>query len=525
VRRLASSLVPLAVVVATLLPASVASALSYPVTSTADTGADGTLRWAIEEANDQGGADSIPIEVSGAILLGSALPTLEGDLAIVGRGPEVTTIGREALAGSFGILDLSGGDVSLEGMKIANGDSTLGGGIQNGTGGLTLTKVAVVGNEATTASILDPPARGGGIYSVGPLTLRESTVSGNRAVAEGSAEAGAEGGGIFAGGELTIDRSTVSGNLARDLSGGSELLSALGGGIYAGGEVTIDRSTISGNSVFAEEGTGAIAAGGGLFATGAGELTGVTLTANSALGAGTSGSNLRAPGDWVLRNTIVADPKGDAESCLDNFDSGGYNLDEDDSCGLEEGSDLVGIPAGLDPELKDNGGPTATHALLAGSLAIDRGNSFGDTTDQRGLPRPSNFPTIGDKEGGDGSDIGAFELQAPAPPATPSGTSGGGSPVLVFETPTDRSPPNTRIASAPPRNTYKRPAKFRFASSEPQSRFECKLDQKGWIACANPFKRSVKPGRHFFQVRAIDRFGNVDPTPARFGWRLKPIVG
>ena len=514
----------LAVAAAILLPAGSASALSYPVTSTADSSANGTLRWAIGKANANSGPDSIPIEASGAILLGSELPAVEGDLSIVGRGPEATTIGREALAGSFGIFDLSGGEVSLEGMKIAGGDATLGGGIHNGAGALTLTKVAMVGNEATAVSIADAPARGGGIYSLGPLTLRESTVSGNRAVAEGSAETDAEGGGIFTLGELTIERSTISGNAARDLSGAGGHLSALGGGIYAQDEVTIDRSTISGNSVFAEEGAGAIAAGGGLFATAAGQLTGVTLTANSALGGGTSGSNLRAPGYWVLRNTIVADPKGDAASCLDNLDSGGYNLDEDGSCGLEEGSDLVGVIAGLDPELKDNGGPTATHALLAGSPAIDRGNSFGATVDQRGLPRPSNFPEISDKEGGDGSDIGAFELQAPAPPPTPPAVSGGGSPVLVSETPTDRTPPNTRIASGPPRTTFKRQAQFRFASSEAQSHFQCKLDKKKWKACVNPFKSSVKPGKHLFQVRAIDRFGNVDPTPARFGWRVKPIA-
>jgi hypothetical protein len=520
VRRLPPSLALLAVMAATLLPAGSASALSYPVTSAADSGAKGTLRTSIKEANEHSGADSIPIEVTGAILLESSLPTIEGDLAIAGPGATALTIKRSVLAGTFRILDFDGGTGSLEGMTIADGDSTLGAGIHNGTGALTLTRVAVVGNEAA-ASVVEGPARGGGIYSLGPLTLRESTVSGNRAVAEGSGEAGAEGGGIFALGELTIDRSTVSGNAARDLSGGGGSRSALGGGIYTQAEVAIDRSTISDNSVFAEEGTGAIAAGGGLFATAAGQLTGVTLTANSAIGGGTSGSNLRAPGDWVLRDTIVADPEGDAESCLDNLDSGGYNLDEDGSCGLEEGSDLVGVVAGLDPELKDNGGPTLTHALLAGSLAIDRGNSFGATTDQRGLPRPSNFPEISDKEGGDGSDVGAFELQPPAPPS-PS-ASGGGSPILVSELPTDRTPPNTRIVSGPPRTTFKRQAQFRFASTEAQSHFQCKLDKKKWRACVNPFKGSVKPGKHLFKVRAIDRFGNVDPTPARFGWRVKPL--
>jgi hypothetical protein len=61
--------------------------------------------------------------------------------------------------------------------------------------------------------------------------------------------------------------------------------------------------------------------------------------------------------------------------------------------------------------LADNGGPTQTHALPAGSPAVDKGASFGATTDQRGSPRPSNFADIDNP--GNGSDIGAFELRAP----------------------------------------------------------------------------------------------------------------
>ena len=76
---------------------------------------------------------------------------------------------------------------------------------------------------------------------------------------------------------------------------------------------------------------------------------------------------------------------------------------------------LSGVDPMLGP-LADKGGPTKTHALLAGSPAIDQGNSFGESTDQRGLPRPSDFVGIPDATEGDGSDIGAFELQAPPTP-------------------------------------------------------------------------------------------------------------
>jgi Ca2+-binding RTX toxin-like protein len=51
--------------------------------------------------------------------------------------------------------------------------------------------------------------------------------------------------------------------------------------------------------------------------------------------------------------------------------------------------------------------------LLRGSPAIDQGNSFGEPTDQRGEERPSDFGAITNATGGDGSDIGAFEVQSP----------------------------------------------------------------------------------------------------------------
>ena len=56
---------------------------------------------------------------------------------------------------------------------------------------------------------------------------------------------------------------------------------------------------------------------------------------------------------------------------------------------------------------------------------------------------------------------------------------------------------------------------FRFASSEPGSSFACKLDTQRSRACTSPKTyRKLKPGKHVFRVRARDRAGNVDATPA-----------
>jgi hypothetical protein len=56
-----------------------------------------------------------------------------------------------------------------------------------------------------------------------------------------------------------------------------------------------------------------------------------------------------------------------------------------------------------------NGGPTPTMLPLAGSPVLDRGKSFGLTTDQRGYLRPYDDPGLPNAVGGDGSDVGAVE--------------------------------------------------------------------------------------------------------------------
>lgn len=478
-RRLVFLLVLL--VLAAGLPVAGASALSYPVTSLAD-GGPGSLRASFEAANARPGEDSISIAVTGTIVLEEALPAVADDVAIGGSGADMLTIERGA-ATEFRIFDFADGvSASLSGLTVSGGADPQGAGIRNGSGSLALTFVVVADNQAKAEDGADVEVEGGGVFSSGPLVVRQSVIRDNVVTAVA----------------------------------GTTLSSARGGGIAAQGPLLVDRSTVSGNSVVADNSLTNEARGGGLQGVDL-NLTSSTVTGNSLFSPGAAtGANIEFSGTTLIRDTIVAHAVGDDKSCSTPEGSGGFNLDEDGSCGFDQGSDLVGVPAGLDPVLRDNGGPTPTHALLPGSIAIDRGNSFGSTIDQRGLPRPSDFPDVSNAEGGDGSDIGAFELQVPPPVPTP---------VRVQELPGDTTPPNTRIVKGPARIGYGREAKFRFASTEAQSTFQCKLDKKRWRGCRNPYKRTVKPGKHLFKVRAIDRFGNVDPTSARFGWRVKPLGG
>jgi hypothetical protein len=80
--------------------------------------------------------------------------------------------------------------------------------------------------------------------------------------------------------------------------------------------------------------------------------------------------------------------------------------------------------------------------------------------------------------------------------------------------------PNTRLKKKPRRRTASRLARFSFTSNQPGSTFQCKLDKKPFRSCRSPFKARVKPGRHSFRVRALNRAGGLDLTPAVFKWKV-----
>jgi uncharacterized repeat protein (TIGR01451 family) len=120
-------------------------------------------------------------------------------------------------------------------------------------------------------------------------------------------------------------------------------------------------------------------------------------------------------GDTILkRGALGANIDNESGTVI----SAGYNLSSDDSSlFLNQATDQNNTDPLLGP-LQDNGGLTETHALLPFSPAIDKGKrdaipALALNTDQRALPRPDDDPAIANAAGGDGSDIGAFEVQPP----------------------------------------------------------------------------------------------------------------
>jgi hypothetical protein len=136
-------------------------------------------------------------------------------------------------------------------------------------------------------------------------------------------------------------------------------------------------------------------------------VTNATFDGNS----GPFGGAINTLDTVYLKGTILADSGGG--NCIGEISDGGYNLADDGSCGFgspTSQNNVADADLNLDPNgLQNNGGPTQTIALLAGSVAIDQipvvdctGQSDPPvqlTTDQRGVLRPQ----------GPACDIGAYE--------------------------------------------------------------------------------------------------------------------
>lgn len=90
-----------------------------------------------------------------------------------------------------------------------------------------------------------------------------------------------------------------------------------------------------------------------------------------------------------------------------------------------------------------------------------------------------------------------------------------------FEWSVDASPPETQLTLSPPALDGEASATIMFAADHRDVvRFECSLDSAPFATCTSPVRLSVDDGLHTFRVRAVDRAGNADPTPASTSWAV-----
>ena len=95
----------------------------------------------------------------------------------------------------------------------------------------------------------------------------------------------------------------------------------------------------------------------------------------------------------------------------------------------------------------------------------------------------------------------------------------------------DSTPPETTIVAGPPATVSAgSTVRFEFSASEPGSRFECHLHAPGFQPCASPatfpaLAAGASSGSPQLQVRAIDRAGNEDGTPAARSYSVAAAPG
>lgn len=95
----------------------------------------------------------------------------------------------------------------------------------------------------------------------------------------------------------------------------------------------------------------------------------------------------------------------------------------------------------------------------------------------------------------------------------------------VPDPPEDTTAPKTEIRKVKV-DAKRRKVKIIFRGSDDSGavkEFDCKLDGGSYKDCSSPYSKSkLKPGKHRFQVRARDAAGNVDKSPAKERFKVKP---
>lgn len=373
---------------------------------------------------------------------GGCILVNNGDLALTRSTVTGCTAGDGTNLESYGGGIAVFGNLTMESSTVRASTGTA---IDVASGGGAVAENAYLydsiidGNVVTAAT---QRVNGGGLTAIGSVIAYDTRVTGNSAQ---STDGLVWGGGIFGQGGVTMSASTVSGNTVESDCADCPIM---GGGAFAFGQVRVFYSTIDDNHVLSATASAGNAAGGGLatFSYGNNGLIGVvnsTVSGNSAtggdsgsgygggiaplyyspfvvanstiafnnasdFGGGAVGNSIYTP---TLLSAIIAEngaPIGPDLAAAIPFAP--FSITGSNSLVMAWDPAIVTVPADTvtdDPQLQplaDNGGPTATHAILAGTPAVDTGSNPGDLTyDQRGCPNA--------REAGAAADIGAFELQ------------------------------------------------------------------------------------------------------------------
>ena len=400
----------------------------------------GSLRYAVSVAPDGDVIDMRGLTCSKITLTTGAIQVTQQDLYIFGSGQDNLTV-----TGKYGIENIEqdrifnhtgSGTLGLQDMTISYGSiakQTKGGCVYSAG------SVALGGATVTNCFISNSYGKGGGVYANRSLEIISSTISSNDINAPSTVATAAAGGGAYTNGyllmtESTIDSNVIGGNgcIYRQCFGGG--LASLGnakiyystishnsasfaGGMgvvnpYLGSNVLLHQTTISGN-------TSTAAVAGMYINAGTIDLQASTVAFNIAhdsfqgvayYASGLSIGSSRAPATVSMTNMLISN---NAYNFAIESDFGALPLQTVTITGSNNfiRESLSSVPSGtisnvcpwLGP-LRDNGGPTKTHALLSHSPAIDAGKN------ESALKYDQRVYTF-NRVSGASEDIGAYEVQ------------------------------------------------------------------------------------------------------------------
>ena len=308
------------------------------------------------------------------------------------------TIADSEIADNQGSAVTNFGNLEVDSSVLENNSSLYAGGAIDNRAIAFIRNTIISGNSADAGSGINNS-------QTGSLTLDRVTVEGNSSSASDNSA-------IFSRGTTEINNSIIA-----DHNGGSNV-----GIVVELGTTTISSSSILNNQ--ADQAQAGIIVG----VDGVAEITNSVIANNEARSnagienfgivdlsnstvvnntGGLGGGGVRNFGTLDFTSNILANNSGSAIDLSGDgeFISGGNNLVETNNDAIALlGSDLVNIDPNLG-ELTDNGGDGLTFALLEGSPAIDAGSNPNNLEFDR---RGEGF----DRTVGNGTDIGAFEVQA-----------------------------------------------------------------------------------------------------------------
>jgi CSLREA domain-containing protein len=449
-----------------------------------------------------------------------------GSTFIKGNFVGLTAAGTDVVANSlYGIYAGGADHVTVGGFSLAEANYVVGGGegIASGSGGEDF---VVRGNRIGFASgggKVTPPATAG-IFALALGVAEAPSIEGNVIRMAGGA-------GI----ETRFETGHITGN---EIEGGSiGIWTKVGEGAGLIASNTVEAATEYGilvespdNEIRANE-----VVGSGLSGIRVKNPKGVAMTGNLVGGSTAEKENtIEGSGGPAIEIFEEAEEAGSWTEITRNHGNGNGGLFIDLVGGANEGIAPPSVSTALQSSAGGSAEPGATirifrkasaeagelQSFLAETAADGSGNwkiSYGSVpsgtlvtatqTNTNGATSELATPVAAIAEGGGGGEGGG---------GNGGGNNGGGNNNGNNGKGKDTAPPDTKIVKGPPKKTHKTKVKFKFTSTETGSTFQCKLDRKPFTPCRSPkVYKKLKPGKHVFKVRAIDKAGNVDPTPAK----------